>query len=120
MNDGAVISNPETNEKLGVHSKHFLPKASILDPEYTYSLPTIQTAAGTADIMSHVIEQYFNSTTGTYIQDRFCEGILETCIKYCPVMPYPVPAAAARKSPYICPWPSPDTAPTFPGPRHRP
>lgn len=85
MNDGAVISNPETNEKLGVHSKHFLPKASILDPEYTYSLPTIQTAAGTADIMSHVIEQYFNSTTGTYIQDRFCEGILETCIKYCPV-----------------------------------
>lgn len=85
MNDGAVISNPETNEKLGVHSKHFLPKASILDPEYTYSLPTIQTAAGTADIMSHVIEQYFNSTTGTYIQDRFCEGILETCINYCPV-----------------------------------
>lgn len=85
MNDGAVISNPETNEKLGVHSKHFLPKASILDPEYTYSLPTIQTAAGTADIMSHVIEQYFNSTTGTYIQDRFCEGILETCIKYCPL-----------------------------------
>lgn len=85
MNDGAVISNPETNEKLGVHSKHFLPKASILDPEYTYSLPTIQTAAGTADIMSHVIEQYFNSTTGTYIQDKFCEGILETCIKYCPL-----------------------------------
>lgn len=85
MNESAVISNPETNEKLGVHSKHFLPKSSILDPEYTYSLPTIQTAAGTADIMSHVIEQYFNSTTGTYIQDRFCEGILETCIKYCPV-----------------------------------
>lgn len=85
MNDGAVISNPETNEKLGVHSKHFLPKASILDPEYTYSLPTIQTAAGTADIMSHVIEQYFNSTTGTYIQDKFCEGILETCIKYCQI-----------------------------------
>ena len=85
MNNGAVISNPETNEKLGVHSKYFLPKASILDPEYTYSLPTIQTAAGTADIMSHVIEQYFNSTSGTYIQDKFCEGILETCIKYCPI-----------------------------------
>ena len=85
MNESAVISNPETNEKLGVHSKHFLPKSSILDPEYTYSLPTIQTAAGTADIMSHVIEQYFNSTTGTYIQDKFCEGILETCIKYCQI-----------------------------------
>ena len=85
MNSNAVISNPETNEKLGVHSKYFQPKVSILDPEYTYSLPTIQTAAGTADIMSHVIEQYFNSTAGTYIQDKFCEGILETCIKYCHV-----------------------------------
>ena len=85
MNSSAVISNPETNEKLGVHSKHFQPRVSILDPEYTYSLPTIQTAAGTADIMSHVIEQYFNSTTGTYLQDKFCEGILETCIKYCHV-----------------------------------
>ena len=85
MNNGAVISNPETNEKLGVHSKYFLPKASILDPEYTYSLPTIQTAAGAADIMSHVIEQYFNSTEGTYIQDKFCESLLKTCIKYCPI-----------------------------------
>lgn len=85
MNNGAVISNPETNEKLGVHSKFFQPRVSILDPEYTYSLPTIQTAAGTADIMSHVIEQYFNSTEGTYLQDKFCEGILETCIKYCPI-----------------------------------
>ena len=85
MNSNAVISNPETNEKLGVHSNYFLPKASILDPEYTYSLPTIQTAAGTADIMSHVIEQYFNSTEGTYIQDKFCESLLKTCIKYCPI-----------------------------------
>ena len=85
MNCNAVISNPETNEKLGTHSKHFLPQASILDPEYTYSLPTIQTAAGTADIMSHVIEQYFDSTPGTFIQNKFCESILKTCIKYCPI-----------------------------------
>ena len=85
MNSNAVISNPETNEKLGVGSSHLRPRVSILDPEYTYSLPTIQTAAGTADIMSHVFEQYFDSTPGTYIQDKFCEGILKTCIKYCPI-----------------------------------
>ena len=85
MNSNAVISNPETNEKLGLGSKHLLPKASILDPVYTYTLPTIQTAAGTADIMSHVIEQYFSDNKDTYLQDRFSEGILKSCIKYCPI-----------------------------------
>lgn len=85
MNKGAVISNPETNEKLGTSSKSMAPKASILDPEYTYSLPRIQTAAGTADIMSHVIENYFKVTQGAFLQDKISESILETCIKYCPI-----------------------------------
>ena len=85
MNKGAVISNPETNEKLGTTSKCMAPKVSILDPEYTYTLPTIQTAAGTADIMSHVLENYFKATETAYIQDKISEGILKTCIKYCPI-----------------------------------
>ncbi len=82
MNKTAVISNPETNEKLSTSSLNMCPKASILDPEYTYTLPTIQTAAGTADIMSHVIENYFKNEQA-YLQDQISEGILKTCIKYC-------------------------------------
>lgn len=85
MNQTAVITNPETNEKLSARLKKMAPKASILDPEYTYTLPTIQTAAGTADIMSHVMENYFKSTKGAYLQDEISEGILKTCIKYCPI-----------------------------------
>lgn len=85
MNKGAVISNPETNEKLGTSSVNMYPKASILDPEYTYTLPAIQTSAGTADIMSHVIENYFKKTEGAFLQDKISEGILKTCIKYCPI-----------------------------------
>lgn len=85
MNGNAVISNPETNEKLGTSSELVKPKVSILDPEYTYTLPTIQTAAGCADIMSHVIENYFSNDTDTFLQDKFSEGILQTCIKYCPI-----------------------------------
>lgn len=85
MNKTAVITNPETNEKLSTKAKCMAPKASILDPEYTYTLPSIQTAAGTADIMSHVIENYFKSTEGAYLQDKIAEGILKTCIKYCPI-----------------------------------
>jgi len=85
MNLGAVISKMDTNEKLGTGSWNMIPQTSILDPEYLYTLPSIQTAAGCADIMSHTFEQYFNKTTDAFVQDKFAEGLLETCIKYCPI-----------------------------------
>jgi butanol dehydrogenase len=82
MNDGAVISNLETNEKLGTGNPGMAPKFSILDPTYTFSVPKNQTAAGTADIMSHIFEVYFNNTEGAYIQNRMAEALLKTCINY--------------------------------------
>lgn len=84
MNGNAVITNPETNEKLGAHNPLLKPKASILDPEYTFSLPKIQTAAGTADIMSHIFESYFNNVPGAFLQTRFAESLLKACIHYGP------------------------------------
>jgi butanol dehydrogenase len=85
MNKNAVISNMETNEKLGTASTRMIPQTSILNPEYMFTLPAIQTAAGTADIMSHVLENYFQKTKGAYVQDKISEGLLQTCIKYCPI-----------------------------------
>ena len=85
MNKNAVISKMDTNEKLGTAAWDMIPKTSILDPEYLYTLPAIQTAAGTADIMSHLFENYFKSTKDAFVQDKMAEGLLETCIKYCPI-----------------------------------
>jgi len=85
MNKNAVISNMATNEKLGTASHYFKPVAAICDPTYLFTLPAGQTAAGTADIMSHVFEQYFQKTETAYLTDRFAESILKTCIKYCPI-----------------------------------
>lgn len=85
MNKNAVISDMKTNEKLGTSSMKMIPKVSILNPEYTYSVSQKQTAAGTADIMSHVLENYFKRESGAFVQDRFAEGLLKTCIKYCPI-----------------------------------
>lgn len=82
MNSGAVISNLETNEKLGTGNPGMTPKFSILDPTYTVSVPKNQTAAGTADIMSHTFEVYFNNTEGAYLQSRMAEAVLKTCINY--------------------------------------
>ena len=84
MNGNAVITNMETQEKLGTFSWKVIPQVSICDPTYLKTLPALQTAAGTADIMSHVFEDYFKTEPDAMVQDTFAEGILRTCIKYCP------------------------------------
>ena len=85
MNPTAVISDMKAHIKKGAHSDCLFPKASVLDPGYLYSLPAVQTAAGVADIMSHVFEGYFKKTEDAYVQDKFSEGVLKTCIKWGPV-----------------------------------
>ena len=84
MDPNAVISDMSTNMKLGTGAPATVPKSSILDPEYTYSVPKKHTSAGVADIMSHTFENYFN-TNDAYMQARLAEGILKTCIHYGPI-----------------------------------
>lgn len=85
MNGNAVISDRSKNDKFGTFSQNMKPKASILDPEYTFSVSRKQTAAGTADIMSHIFEAYFNNVPGAFTQSRIAEALLKTCIHYGPV-----------------------------------
>ena len=85
MNTNSVITNFDTKEKLGTGHPAMAPKFSILDPTYTYTLPTKQTAAGTADIISHIFEVYFSNTKEAYLQNRMAEAMLKTCINYGPI-----------------------------------
>lgn len=84
MDGAAVISNMETKEKLTIMHPNLLPKCSVLEPENTFSVPARQTAAGSADIMSHVMEVYFGAED-TFLTDRICEAVLKTVIHYAPV-----------------------------------
>lgn len=84
MNPSAVISNLQTKEKIGFGNPHLLPKCSILDPENTYSVPAHQTAAGSADIMSHLLELYFNHGD-PFVTDRITESLLKTVVHYAPI-----------------------------------
>ncbi|MBQ4276395.1 MAG: iron-containing alcohol dehydrogenase [Lachnospiraceae bacterium] len=85
MNPGAVISNEETKEKLEINHPLLYPTLSVCDPSYQFSLPPKQTAAGVVDIISHILEQYFQPNDGAYITDRLSEAALKTCIKYGPI-----------------------------------
>ena len=80
MNGGSVITNEDMKIKTGrVYGPEVYPKFSILNPEYTFTLPKYQMISGMFDIMSHLMEQYFsgvdNNTT-----DYVIEGLLRSVI----------------------------------------
>jgi alcohol dehydrogenase YqhD (iron-dependent ADH family) len=74
---GCVISRTETNDKTAYMDRHLYPACSFLDPKYTFSVSRKQTAAGCADAMNHVMEQYFTGDT-TLLNDGFCESELRS------------------------------------------
>ena len=85
MDSGGVISNLATQDKLGRMAPAMLPKVSFLDPTLTYSVSAYQTACGAADIMSHIMEVYFNMNKDLFMLDTFMEGMLKTVVKYAPI-----------------------------------
>jgi butanol dehydrogenase len=82
MNGNSVISNEETGEKLPFGSDLTRPVFSVLDPKLTFSVPKNQTAAGVADIFTHVAEQYFEPVNSAGVLDRISEAIMRSCIQY--------------------------------------
>ena len=85
MDAGGVISNPDTKEKLGRICPPMQPKASFLDPTNTYSVSKYQTACGSADILSHIMEIYFNMEKDLQMLDGIKESLMKTVIRYAPV-----------------------------------
>ena len=85
MDAGGVISNLATQDKLGRMAPAMLPKVSFLDPTLTYSVSAYQTACGAADIMSHIMEVYFNMNKDLFMLDCVMEGLLKTVVKFAPV-----------------------------------
>ena len=85
MNKNAVLSDLGRSVKASMSSDLLKPKMSICDPTYTFTVSRRQTAAGTADMISHTFENYFSPIRDSYLSSRFSEAILRTCIKYGPI-----------------------------------
>ena len=86
MDGGCVISNMETNEKLGYFAPDNNPDVSFLDPTNTYSVSAYQTACGSADIMSHIFDvAYFSKQPSMDMLHRVQEEVLRTVVKYAPI-----------------------------------
>ena len=80
MNGGAVITNHESKLKIGhVFGDNVMPKFSILNPKFTFTLPKRQMVAGIYDIFNHICEQYFSGeddNTSDYISEALMKSVV--------------------------------------------
>ena len=80
MNAGSVITNEETMIKEGrVFTPYVNPRFSILNPEYTYTVPKNQMVSGIYDVMSHLCEQYFSGEDEN-VSDYLLEALMKSLI----------------------------------------
>lgn len=81
MNGGSVITNESESVKTGrVFPPEVNPKFSILNPEFTYTVPKKQMVSGIFDIMSHLMEQYFSGEDDN-TTDYVAESVMISLIK---------------------------------------
>ena len=81
MNGGSVITNHKAKMKVGhvFADEKIFPRFSVLDPEFTYTLPKYQMVSGFYDIMSHIMEQYFSGTDDN-TSDYIMEGLMRSLV----------------------------------------
>ncbi|AEF82173.1 iron-containing alcohol dehydrogenase [Leadbettera azotonutricia] len=77
----SVITNEKGPWKQSVDEECIRPVFSILNPEFTYSLPPYQTACGVADMLAHIMERYFTKEPHVELTDELCEGAMRTIIR---------------------------------------
>ncbi len=78
MNSKGVISHKGCMKKAGVRCHNF-PMFSILNPEWTYTLPKYQMVSGCFDVLSHILENYFSGEDDN-TSDYIAEGIMRSLI----------------------------------------
>lgn len=86
MDVWAVISNMDTNEKIGLGGDALIPRVAFENPEYSYSLPAYQTACGAFDIFNHVLDNYYLAGDATFDMIlEMQEAVMRTVVKWAPV-----------------------------------
>lgn len=80
MNGGAVITNREKGMKIGhIFGTEVFPKFAIMNPEFTFSVPSYQMVSGIFDVMNHITEQYFSGEDDN-TSDYVAEGLMRSLV----------------------------------------
>lgn len=80
MNAGSVITNHAQKLKIGhVFGDEVMPRFSIMNPEFTMTVPRYQMMSGIYDMFNHICEQYFSGTDDNS-SDYLAEGLMRSVI----------------------------------------
>ncbi|MGN0954985.1 iron-containing alcohol dehydrogenase [Dialister sp.] len=81
MNAGSVITNHEQKLKIGhvFADEQVMPRFSIMNPEFTMTVPRYQMISGIYDMFNHICEQYFSGSDDNS-SDYLAEGLMRSVI----------------------------------------
>lgn len=77
MSSSCVITNEQTNSKVGFNSDLMRPLFAIMNPKLTFSVSKYQTACGIVDIMMHTLERYITDKPSEFA-DELSIALLKT------------------------------------------
>ncbi|MDR1797688.1 MAG: iron-containing alcohol dehydrogenase [Clostridiales Family XIII bacterium] len=78
-----LVDDVDTGQKTGLWCDAWRPRFAAMNPELTFTVPKDQTAAGSADIVAHVMMRYF-SPYASALGDRFCQSMMRTVVDFAP------------------------------------
>lgn len=84
VNGEGVITHEEEKIKTSRNYPRCNPRFAMMDPEYTYTVSSIQTAAGGFDMLSHVMETYFSAPDEDNLSDAISEALMRSMIRNIP------------------------------------
>lgn len=78
---GGVITNTESNIKTGRIYPELSPNFSLLDPDYTLTVPERQVRAAAFDTLCHLMEFYFCKPDSDNVSDDLLESLMRTHLR---------------------------------------
>ncbi|MGP8312058.1 iron-containing alcohol dehydrogenase [Enterocloster aldenensis] len=94
---GAILSSPEHHIKTGIRGEHIYPKAAIVDPVYTWSVPQRITMETGFDVLAHGIESFL-AVKSTPFTEMLSEKVIRIVAEQLPVLYKNLDNRAARES----------------------
>ncbi|WP_232697610.1 iron-containing alcohol dehydrogenase [Brevibacillus daliensis] len=81
-NHTTVLTHWESHEKSSFTGPALYPKVAILDPAITYTIPARVTAESSADIFSHLFEEYLVGPNDVHVQDGIVESLIRQVVQF--------------------------------------
>jgi alcohol dehydrogenase YqhD (iron-dependent ADH family) len=86
MNFTSVMTNEDTGVKVGLGDPALNPRKTFIDPSVQFSVPPKQVADGGIDAICHVLETYFDGTSGVELQMEYAEGLVRSLMRLIPAL----------------------------------